>query len=824
MAESTAKGTRPNAHTAWTAGLRARLLLAFFGITAFAVLAALAGIYATWQVGGRLKSVEQRASPTLTALELSRSAERIIAAAPALLAAGDRQRRDEISAELEVEVDSLNGRLRDLRSNSSRLLPLNRIEPIVSSLTVNLAALEDLVARRLRASERLSQLRRGIFEANRSAQRLLAPWLEIINGEISLLIDSNRDANPNERSEAPQRLASLIELQRATQKAQRQFSAAIDLLADASTADESERLSVLAFQLRLALRDLQETATGLDPKLQPLFLEEVANLQAFADGPNTITEARERELALIGEGESLLVETGSLSNELTGAVDRLGSAAKKDIGGAIRDALAIQKLNTRILVVVVALSLVTSVLIVWLYVGRNIVHRLSALSDSMLAIADGKVRTPVVPEGDDEIAAMGRAVEILRRNTQERDGLLAEKAQAAERLEKEVKERTAELEIANAFKSRFLAAASHDLRQPLHALNLFIAQLGAEPNPDEQSRILVRIDAAVDSMNDLFGALLDMSKLEAGLLEPELSVFPVCRLLTQIESTFAAAATEKELRLAVVASSAWIRSDFILLERILLNLVSNAVRHTARGGIVVGCRRRGGLLRIDVCDTGPGIPEDQQKKVFGEFYQVAEEGQDRRSGLGLGLSIVERLGRLLDHPVELASRPGRGSRFSFFVPLAEPKVETAVATSSAPAIIDPVQEKLIVMIDDDPLVLDAMRGILQSWGASVVTAASEAEARAALREGDGRPDLIISDVHLAGGADGVETIARIRQAFGETIPAFLISGDTTPERLRHASESGLDLLHKPVSPMRLRTMINQLLKSSADRVPEHSPQ
>jgi CheY-like chemotaxis protein len=370
-----------------------------------------------------------------------------------------------------------------------------------------------------------------------------------------------------------------------------------------------------------------------------------------------------------------------------------------------------------------------------------------------------------------------------------------------------------QLELANTYKSRFLAAASHDLRQPLHALNLFIAQLRTETNPAERTRLVEHIDAAVGSINDLFDALLDMSKLDAGVLAPNLTEFPIKRLLERMKTTFAEAAREKGLRLRVVPNRAWVRSDFILLERIALNLVSNAVRYTARGGVVIGCRRRGGRLRIHVWDSGVGIAEDQQRKIFGEFYQLAAPEPGRLGGLGLGLSIVDRLGLLLKHPVELASRPGKGSRFSVSVPLVATR--GAIADPEPPAMFaDHVKGRLIVVIDDDPLVLEGMRGILRSWGCRVVTAASDSAALARLTEEYSQPDLIISDYRLADGKMGIEAIDCLRAALGSTVPAFLISGDTGPERLREATASGYYLLHKPVPPMALRTTLNRLLKDT----------
>lgn len=381
------------------------------------------------------------------------------------------------------------------------------------------------------------------------------------------------------------------------------------------------------------------------------------------------------------------------------------------------------------------------------------------------------------------------------------------------RLFDELQEKSRQFEIANLAKSRFLAAASHDLRQPLHALNLFVAQLRDESDPTERTRLIAHIEAAVSAMNELFEALLDMSRLDAGVLEPDLTEFPIERLLKRIETTFTEAAREKGLRLRVASSSGWVRSDFILLERIVLNLVSNAVRYTPHGGVLIGCRQRGNRLRIDVWDSGPGIPQDQQRHIFGEFYQLGSRRPDRRAGLGLGLSIVDRLGQLLGHPVELASRPGKGSRFSISVPLVAARHATAEAVEPPVTVTDPARDRLIVVIDDDALVLDGMRGILQSWGCRVVTGASDTAALARLAQEGGQPDLIISDYRLANGRTGIEAIEHMRGALDAAIPAFLISGDTGPERLREASASGYQLVHKPVPPMALRTTLNRLLKA-----------
>ena len=376
-------------------------------------------------------------------------------------------------------------------------------------------------------------------------------------------------------------------------------------------------------------------------------------------------------------------------------------------------------------------------------------------------------------------------------------------------LERKVEERTQQLQIANQSKSRFLAAASHDLRQPLHALNLFVAQLRSETDPAERKRLAARIDAAVANMNELFNALLDISKLDAGALSASISEFPVNSVLKRIESVFAAAAREKGLHLRMVPCSAWIRSDAILLERILLNLVSNAIRYTNAGGIVLGCRRARSQLRIEVCDTGIGIPDDQRRSIFGEFYQIPTLDRAGREGLGLGLAIVERLCNLLKHSVGVASTVGKGSRFYVTVPMA-PKRVSFQKTASAAAQYDSLLGKLIVVIDDDALVLDGTGGLLRSWGCRVITALSDQDVVAQIDE---RPDLIISDYRLKNGRTGIDAIAQLRDALGADIPAFLISGDILPERLQDAQKRGYQLLHKPIAPMSLRAVMSKLLQS-----------
>jgi CheY-like chemotaxis protein len=255
----------------------------------------------------------------------------------------------------------------------------------------------------------------------------------------------------------------------------------------------------------------------------------------------------------------------------------------------------------------------------------------------------------------------------------------------------------------------------------------------------------------------------------------------------------------------------------MLLERILLNLVSNAVRYTLRGGIIVGCRRRGEMLRIEVWDSGPGIPEDQKQNIFGEFFQLTAPDRSRSGGLGLGLAIVDRLRLLLNLQIDLASTVGRGSRFAILVPMADECVTSIKPVDSPHPAAFAVEGKVILVIGDAPTVREGTGGLLGKWGYSVLTAGSDEAAFIRFAERQQRPDLIISDYHLASGKTGLRAIEQINAAFGSSIPAILTSGDTTPEPLRNAKDRGYILLHKPVDPMRLRAVMHDLFMNHDDR-------
>ena len=377
-----------------------------------------------------------------------------------------------------------------------------------------------------------------------------------------------------------------------------------------------------------------------------------------------------------------------------------------------------------------------------------------------------------------------------------------------------------EAERANMAKSKFLAAASHDLRQPMQALNLFVNVLSSNLRDDDGAQDIVgQIKESVRSLEGLLHALLNISKLEAGLVVPEITSFSMNDLFRRLKAEFDPLAERAGLRLGVVPSNVIIRSDPVLIERILRNLLSNAIRYTDHGGVLLGCRRRHHMLRIEVWDTGVGIPAEKQKAVFQDFYQIPTDSEDRAEGLGLGLAIVERLTRLLAHRLDLRSVPDRGSVFAVEVPTAtaaETTEETAMGDGTVPLvpIADHAARGVVMVIDDEPAVLKAMTAQLEAWGHKVVAAASIDEAVKMVGKKKRAPDLIIADYRLGKGETGDKAIKVIRKKLGSDVPGVLFSGDTAPKRLRKAQKSGLSLLHKPVPPDDLYRVVAKALQSS----------
>ncbi|HEV7394232.1 MAG TPA: hybrid sensor histidine kinase/response regulator, partial [Burkholderiales bacterium] len=387
-------------------------------------------------------------------------------------------------------------------------------------------------------------------------------------------------------------------------------------------------------------------------------------------------------------------------------------------------------------------------------------------------------------------------------------------------LERRIAERTRDLEAANQAKSRFLAAASHDLRQPIHALSLLAAQLDSSARSADRNGAIAQIKAGIATLGDLFDDLLDISKLEAGAVVAQTEDFAISAVFGAIRTQFAPEVREKGIKLKVLPNDAYVHSDPVLLQRILFNFVSNAVRYTERGGILVGSRLRGANLQIAVWDTGCGIPEECREDIFREFVQLDSPNRDRGKGLGLGLAIVARLAPLLGSRVELKSAPGKGSMFAIRIPLAD----RADASNAVPihryrderSHGTPLRGVFAIVVDDDENARAGMEGILEQWGCLVLTAGSTAEALALLAQHERAPELVICDYHLRAGENGIEAIHRIRAASGCVMPAVLVTGDASPGVLQAAKDHRHPVIHKPVAPAKLRALLNQLLTSAPD--------
>jgi signal transduction histidine kinase/CheY-like chemotaxis protein len=377
-------------------------------------------------------------------------------------------------------------------------------------------------------------------------------------------------------------------------------------------------------------------------------------------------------------------------------------------------------------------------------------------------------------------------------------------------------------EAANRGKTQFLAAASHDLRQPLHAMGLFAAALSARAHDVQARNLIGSINASVEALERLFSALMDISKLDAGAVAPRRTAFPLSPMLDRLQREFGPPAAAKGLRLTAMPTRAWVDSDPVLLERILANLVSNAVRYTARGGVVIGARLRSERVLLEVWDSGVGIAAAERERIFEEFYQIGNPGSRGGKGMGLGLAIIRRLAALLEHPIHIASEPGKGSRFS---------VEVARARSAASAGESPRAARgtratalagaCVAVVDDESIVVEGMQALFAAWGAQVVAGASVEAMLAALGEAEAYPDLLIADYRLGGDELGTDAIARLRNELGLAIPALVISGDSSAPTLDALRASGVDFLLKPVLAEELRAEAERLLVTGAGRrIPE----
>lgn len=448
--------------------------------------------------------------------------------------------------------------------------------------------------------------------------------------------------------------------------------------------------------------------------------------------------------------------------------------------------------------------------------SRSITKPIRKLSEAVEIIGKGNLDTRIsVSTHISELDTLAHGINDMVEKLQQERTLLQQRVDEATQA---LREKMEEAERTSHDKSHFLAVASHDLRQPIHALGLYIAELRRKITGAEQQHLVGQVEHSVDAISTLINALLDISKLDAGVVVPQKQACDISALLERVATDFQMLARIKNIRLVVRPFHGYAVSDPVLLERILMNLVSNALRYTHPNGIVlIACRRRGNRLRIEVRDNGIGISKADQANIFREFFQLMQPQLDTQKGLGLGLAIVDRLVKLLEHRIELRSAPNKGSTFALELPAAAaPIASFAIAGLPALSASEQATEstsltgKRLLIVDDDALVLESTTTILSSWGCKV-TAADSLEAVQKLLVDGAAWDLIISDYQLGHDVTGLDVIETVRQHLNKVVPCILISGDTSPAVLKLASVAGHHLLHKPVKPAKLRSLVLYLL-------------
>jgi signal transduction histidine kinase/CheY-like chemotaxis protein len=385
---------------------------------------------------------------------------------------------------------------------------------------------------------------------------------------------------------------------------------------------------------------------------------------------------------------------------------------------------------------------------------------------------------------------------------------------ARNRFEAQLQLRHSQAEAASQGKSRFLAAASHDLRQPAHALGLFVARLNQLPHSAQTQDLIQGVDASVRALQEMLDAFFDYSRLDSQLTRAHIQDFAVNSVLDKLRTSFSDTAALTGVRLRIRPSTHWVRSDPVLLHRILLNLISNAVQHTSHGTVLVACRpsHDGTTLRIEVRDNGIGIATEHHQKIFEEFFQIENPERDRDKGLGLGLSIVERSCGLLNHPITLHSRLGQGACFSIRVTAAQAPQEPMHVLQIPQDLEITFENTHILLIEDDALGSVALKGLLESWGCKVTLADSALGARSQWNPRD-PVNFVLSDYRLRGTHSGVDAVHLVRDAARCQLPACIISGDTGAEVKALIQSAGLVLLQKPIKPAQLRSVIRHALSA-----------
>lgn len=559
----------------------------------------------------------------------------------------------------------------------------------------------------------------------------------------------------------------------------------------------------------------------LSPSGQVLSQAGTGSYQAFSNLSDPVYLARQREQGINTVMEAITSRNVQLDDLYSSSSDDAGVNTQV-LGYAVVE-LSMQPLRNQernLLMVAIGVGILGLLVggMLALQLGERVVRPVMSLSRRIQRIGHGDFEAQHGLSPHEPLIELHHALnDMALRLAWGRDEL----EQRVEAVTKELRERKEEAESATMAKSRFLAAASHDLRQPIHALGMFVARLAQFPMDANMRQLVQHLDSSVQAMQNLLDGLLDVSRLDAGAVTANVRPVSINVIFDFVRVSNTPLARDKGVRLRVRPTTYWCLSDPVLLQRMVMNLANNALRYTPTGTVLICCRmvNNGADLRIDVMDSGVGIAPEHQTDIFKEFFQVGNAARDRSQGLGLGLNIVQRSARLLGHAVKLESAPGRGTRFSIVVPTASAPLLSVSRDTEASALVASPQSSLggvrVLVVEDDFSSRQAQDELLQSWGCEVLAVGTAAHAYKSVEQGF-QADVVISDFRLGGESNGLDVIDQIRHLAGWVVPACVVSGDTDADLMQAARAASLTLLHKPVRPAKLRSLVRHLANSAAE--------